>query len=54
MLRTSSLEHAFDTTYVQNHYFTGKCQENRYLKMHLAPHMYKIIALQANAKEIVT
>ena len=25
MLRTSLLENAFDTKYVQNHYFEGKC-----------------------------
>ena len=54
MLRKASLENAFDTTYVQNCYFAGKCQENHYLKMHLAPHMYKTITLKANAKEIVT
>ena len=29
-------------------------QENHYFKMHLAPHMYETITLQANAKEIVT
>ena len=45
---------AFDTTYVQNHYFEGKCSENHYFKMHLTPHMYKIITLKANAKEIFT
>ena len=31
---------ASDTKYVQNHYFEGKCSENRYLNMHVAPHMY--------------
>ena len=54
MLGKSSLENAFDTTYVQNHYFAGKCSGNHHLKMHLTPHMYKIITLQANAKEIIT
>ena len=54
MLRKSSLENAFDTTYVQKHYFEGKCTGNHYLKMHLTPNMYKIVALKANAKEIVT
>ena len=53
MLRKSSLEHAFDTTYVQNYYFDGKCSENRYFKMHLAPHMCKTITVKANAKEII-
>ena len=41
-------------TYVQNHYFEGKCPGNGYLKMHLTPNMYKIITLKANAHEIVT
>ena len=39
---------------IQKHYFEGKCSGNHYLKMHLAPHMYKIIALKATGKEIVT
>ena len=54
MLRKSSLENAFGTTYVQNHYFEGKCLGNRYFKMHLAPNMYKIVTLKVNAKEIIT
>ena len=54
MLRKSSLENVFDTKYVQNHYFEGKCYENCYLKMHLAPHMCKTITLKANAREIIT
>ena len=54
MLRKSLLENAFDTEYVQNHYFTGKCSENRHFKMHVAPHMCKTITLKANAKKIVT
>ena len=54
MLRKSSLENAFDTKYVQNRYCKGKCSENRYLKMHVAPHMYKTITLQATAQEIIT
>ena len=54
MLRKLSLQNAFDTTYVQNHYFEGKCKGNRHIKMHLTPHMYKIVTLKANAKEIVT
>ena len=44
----------FDTKYVQNCYFEGKCQGNHCFKMHLAPHMYKIVTLKANAKEIIT
>ena len=36
MLRKLLLENAFDTKYVQNHYFAGKCSENHYLKMHVA------------------
>ena len=43
MLRKSLLKHACGTTYVQNHYFEGKCSGNHYFKMHLAPHMYKNI-----------
>ena len=54
MLRKSSLKNAFDTTYVQNHYFEGKCSENCYFKMHLIPNMCKTIMLKENAKEIVT
>ena len=54
MLRKSSLENAFDTKYIQNHYFEGICEGNRYLKMHVAPHMCKTIMLKANAEEIVT
>ena len=34
MLRKSSLENACGTTYVQNHYFEGKCSGNHYCKMH--------------------
>ena len=34
--------------------FEGKCSGNCYLKMHLTPHMYKIVILKAIAKEIVT
>ena len=45
MLRTSLLENACGTTYVQNYDFEGKCSGNCYLKMHLTPHMYKIITL---------
>ena len=52
--KKSLLENAFDTKYVQNRYFEGKCKGNRYLKMHLTPNMYKIVTLKANAKEIVT
>ena len=54
MLRTSLLENACGTIYVQNYDFEGKCSGNRYLKMHLTPHMYKIVTLRANAKEIIT
>ena len=54
MLRKSLLENACGTTYVQNCYFAGKCSGNRYLKMHVAPHMCKTVTLQANAKEIIT
>ena len=54
MLRKSSIENAFDTTYVQNHNFAGKCSGNHHLKMHLTPHMYKTVTLRANAKEIIT
>ena len=54
MLRKSLLENAFDTKYVQHHYFEGKCQGNRHCKMHLTPNMYKIITLKANAQEIIT
>ena len=43
-----------DTKYVQNHYFEGKCLENRYFKMHMAPHMYKTMTLKTNAQDIVT
>ena len=39
---------------MQNHYFGGKCSGNHHLKMHLTPHMYKIVTLKANAKEIIT
>ena len=41
IMRKSLLENAFDTTYVQKHYFEGKCSGNHHLKMHLTPHMYK-------------
>ena len=54
MLRTSLPENACGTIYVQNYEFEGKCKGNRYLKMHMTPHMYKIVTLKANAKEIVT
>ena len=54
MVRKSLLENAFDTIYVQNHYFEGKCSGNHHMKIHLTPNMYKIVALKANAKEIVT
>ena len=54
MVRKSLLENAFDTIYVQNCYFEGKCSGNNHLKMHLTPNMYKIVTLKANAKEIVT
>ena len=54
MLRKSLLYNAFDTTYVQNRYFEGKCSENHYFKMHLTLNMYKIVTLKANAKEFVT
>ena len=50
MPRKSSLENAFDTKYVHNHYLEGKCSENRYCKMCLAQN----VTLKANAKEIVT
>ena len=50
----SLLKNAFGTTYVQNHYFEGKCTGNHYFKMHLTPTMYKIITLKANAQEIMT
>ena len=53
MLRKLLLENAFGTTYVQNRYFQGKCLGNRHFKMHLAPNMYKIITVKANAKEII-
>ena len=48
------IQNAFDTKYVQNHYFEGKCSGYCQFKMHLTPKMYKIITLKANAKEIVT
>ena len=48
--KKSLLYNAFDTKYVQNHYFEGKCQGNCHFKMHLTPNMYQIITLQANAK----
>ena len=54
MLRKSSHLNEFDTKYVQNCYFEGKCSENHYLKMHVAPHMYKTVTLKANAKDIIT
>ena len=54
MLRKSSCLNVSDTKYVQNHYFEGKCSENRYLNMHVAPHMFKTITLKANAKDIMT
>ena len=54
MLRKSLLKNAFDTKYVQNHYFEGKCLGNLYLKLHVAPHMCKTITLKASAKKIVT
>ena len=54
MLRKLSLLNAFDTKYVQKHYFEGKFKGNCYFKMHLAPHMYKTITLKANAKDIIT
>ena len=54
MLRKSSLENAFGTKYVQNRYLKGKCSGNYHFYMHLAPHIYKIVTLNANAKEIVT
>ena len=40
MLRKLLLENAFDTKYVQNRYFEGKCRQ-----MHLTPNMYKIVTL---------
>ena len=43
MLRKSSLENVFDTKYVKNHYFAGKCSGNGYFKMHLTPHRYKTL-----------
>ena len=46
MLRRFLLANAFDTKYVQNHYFADKCSGNHYFKMHSdAPNMYKIIPL---------
>ena len=39
---------------MQNFYCEGKCSGNHHLKMHLTPHMYKIVTLKANAKEIIT
>ena len=54
MLRKLSLSHAFGTKYVQNHYCVGKCSGNCHFQMHLAPNMYKIITLNANAKKIIT
>ena len=54
MLRKSSLENVFDTKYVQNFYFEGKWQVNHYCKLYFTTNMYKIIALKANAKEMVT
>ena len=54
MLRKSLLYNACDTKYVQKHYFDSKCQGNCHLKMHLAPDMYKIVTLKANAQKIVT
>ena len=54
MVSKSSLENVFDTKYIQNCYFEGTCEGNRYLKMHVAPHMCKTIMLKANAQEIVT
>ena len=53
MLRKSLLENAFGTTYVQNHYFEGKCSGNHNLKMHLTLDMCKIMTLKANAQEII-
>ena len=53
-LRKLLLENAYDTTYVQNCYFEGKCQGNCHFKMHLAPNMYKIVTLKANAQKIIT
>ena len=54
MLRKWLLENAFDTKYIQNRYFEGKCSGNCHFKMHLTQHMYKIITLKANAQKIVT
>ena len=55
MLRKLSCENAFGTTYVQNHYFAGKCSGNRYLTNAFGmSNMYKIVTLKANAKEIIT
>ena len=54
MLRKLSLLNAFGTKYVQNHYFEGKCSENHYFKMHVAPHMCKTVNLNADAQEIIT
>ena len=45
-----TVENAFDTKYVQNHYFEGKCSENCHFKMHLTPNMYKIATLKADAQ----
>ena len=53
MLSKPSLENPCGTTYVQNHYFEGKCLGNCYIKMHMAPNMYKFITVKANAKKIV-
>ena len=54
MLRESSLQNAFGTKYVQNHYLEGKWSGNCHFYMHLAPNMYKTVTLNANAKKIVT
>ena len=48
MLRKSLLQNAFDTKYVQNCYFEGKCLGNSYFKMSLMPNTYKIVTVKAN------
>ena len=50
MLRKLLLQNACGTTYVQNHYFEGKCSGNYYFEILLMWIMYKIITLKANAK----
>ena len=43
MLRKLSLLHAFDTKYVQNRYFEGKCSGHCHFYMLMMSYLYKML-----------